>query len=159
MSLWIFAKLLAHQHTVTQKWQYEVLFTVHIMSPGIAGGSLFEQFAMMIANYECRRFWKSVRKKCKRQRRSVSDAENSKMMKMAKVSLYFHVLGVLGSGGTSAKRQLFFLTLLYRHKGLSRSGIELLNKINIALPPRSFDAQVEDHLYRYDERLRFVHKL
>ena len=109
---------------------------------------------LVAANYESRRCWRGVRKQCIEQVRAVSAAENLKLMKMGKVSFYFHVISVLGSRGTSANRQLFYLTLLYRHKGLSRSGIDLMNKMNIALPPRSFDAQVQDHLYRYDEILR-----
>ena len=73
---------------------------------------------------------------------------------MARVSFYFFILSVLGSRGTSANRQLFYLTLLYRHKGLSRSGIDMMGRMNIALPLRTFDNEVRDHLYRYEEEVR-----
>ena len=121
---------------------------------GLKGGLLFEYFVFLAANYESRRLWRSVRKDCCINARQVSADENRRLVKMAKVSFYFHVLSTLGSRGTSANRQLFYLTLLFRHKGLSRSGIEVMNRMNIALPLRSFDKEVSDHLYRYEETVR-----
>ena len=67
---------------------------------------------------------------------------------------YFHVLSLLASRGTSAKVQLFHLSLVMRHKGLSRSGLQLLSAMNMGLAPRTFDPEMKALVARQAERNR-----
>ena len=109
------------------------------------GGILFEAFLTTHASYTVRRQWSSVRT-CLRDDAS-ADVKHpvDSIVQGARNSFYFYVLAALASRGTAANRQLFYLSLVMRHKGLSRSGLKLLSGMNLGLPPRSFDPELLAH--------------
>jgi len=106
---------------------------------------LFESFLTTHASYTVRRQWSSVRRKLHDDESADVKCEMASIVKSARNSFYFYVLAALGSRGTAANRQLFYLSLVMRHKGLSRSGLQLLCGMNMGLPPRSFDPELRVH--------------
>ena len=81
-------------------------------------------------------------------------AEVEEIVTGARNSFYFHLLSTLASRGTSANRQLFFITLVMKHKGLSRNGLRLFGLMNLGLPPRSYDPELEAFSERIDRERR-----
>ena len=75
----------------------------------------------------------------------VLSVDMANIVKSARNSFYFYVLAALGSRGTAANRQLFYLSLVMRHKGLSRSGLQVLSGMNLGLPLRSFEPELLVH--------------
>lgn len=78
------------------------------------------------------------------------------LVNKAGVSFYFHMLSLVASRGLAANRQLFYLTMVFRHKGLSRTGLSLLSAMNLGLSPLSFDSKLVDHAYRCEAHRRSV---
>ena len=116
-----------------------------IFRSGGTGGLLFESFLATHASYTVRRQWSSVRRKLHDDESADVKHDMVSIVKNARNSFYFYVLAALGSRGTAANRQLFYLSLVMRHKGLSRSGLQLLGGMNMGLPPRSFDPELLVH--------------
>lgn len=81
-------------------------------------------------------------------------AEVEEIVTGARNSFYFHLLSTLASRGTSANRQLFFITLVMKHKGLSRNGLRLFGLMNLGLPPRSYDPELVAFSERIDRERR-----
>ena len=92
-----------------------------------------------------RRQWSSVRKSLRDDESADVKHQVDSIVQGARTSFHFYVLAALASRGTAANRQLFYLSLVMRHKGLSRSGLQLLSGMNLGLPPRSFDPELVAH--------------
>ena len=73
-----------------------------------------------------------------------------------KNAFYFNTLSLLASRGTSVNRQLFYLSLVMQHKGLSRSGLQLMSMMNLALSPRSFDTELDVHYQQLITQRRYI---
>ena len=107
-----------------------------------------EAFLTTTAGYGARREWGAIKAALRQQPNRDMDARLDMLVDKAKNSFYFHVLSSVASRGTAANRQLFFVSLVMRHKGLSRSGLELLGAMNLGLAPRSFDPELNNHSER-----------
>ena len=85
------------------------------------------------------------------------ETEVQEIVDGARNSFYLYLLSTLASRGTSANRQLFFITLAIKHKGLSRNGMRLFGIMNLGLPPRSYDPELVAFTERDDEERRSQH--
>ena len=119
-----------------------------------SGGLLMEAFLQTSSNYVTRRAWRSVMKKVKANPDYDHKIEVEEIVTAARNSFYFYLLSTLASRGTSANRQLFFITLVIKHKGLSRNGLRLFGLMNLGLSPRSYDPELAAFSERVDQERR-----
>ena len=98
-----------------------------------------EAFLQTSSNYVTRRAWRSVLRKVRANPDYDHKVEVENIVNGARNSFYFYLLSTLASRGTAANRQLFFITLVMKHKGLSRNGLRLFGLMNLGLSPRSYD--------------------
>jgi hypothetical protein len=84
--------------------------------------------------------------KCSKENRMANNIETDSIIEGDRNGFYFHVLSILANRGNAITRQLFFTSLLLKHKGLSRSGLQIQNQMNLALSPRMFDVELRSHL-------------
>ena len=82
------------------------------------------------------------------------DVELQGVIESVRSQFYFFTLNCLGSRGRACARQQFYITLLLTHKGLSRTGIAATSNMNLTLPPRSYDAELNRHLLREEHLTR-----
>jgi len=125
-----------------------------IVDIGTPGGTMFEFFLTIAASYNERRSWITIRTKCLSVNRVCTDVERQSLIEGSRTSFYFWILGMLASRGRCANKQLFYITLLMQHKGLSRSGMELARSMNFNLSPRTFDQLLLEHEYESDHNSR-----
>ena len=97
----------------------------HASSADIFGGLLFENHVVINGKRTSRRALLALAKLCTRENRLCVAAEAAEIVR-----------------GRSANRQLFFFTLLAHARGLSRTGMELFNSLNVCLAPRTFDLEL-----------------
>ena len=97
------------------------------------GGLLMEAFLQTSSNYVTRRAWRSVMQRVKANPDYDHELEVEEIVTAARNSFYFYMLSTLASRGTSANRQLFFITLVIKHKGLSRNGLRLFGLMSLGL--------------------------
>ena len=109
------------------------------------GGLLLEMYLFTSASYTSRRRWSNLRSSIDNEEGADHSSAITLLISGVAVDFYFYVLSTLSSRGTSANRQLFFITLVMQHKGLSRTGMELLSSMNLGLSPRSFDPELGIH--------------
>lgn len=121
---------------------------------GATGGLLMEAFLQTSSNYVTRRAWRSVLQRVKANPDYDHKVEVEEIINGARNSFYFYVLSTLASRGTAANRQLFFITLVMKHKGLSRNGLRLFGLMNLGLSPRSYDPELVAFSKRVDEERR-----
>ena len=110
----------------------------------------------MGASFVARRKWASLQATMRHNPGNGPHNELNELVDSVGNDFYFHVLSLLASRGTSAKVQLFHLSLVMRHKGLSRSGLQLLSSMNLGLAPRTFDPELKALVARQTERHRFT---
>jgi len=115
---------------------------------------MFEFFLTIAASYNERRSWITIRTKCINLDRVCTDIERQSLIEANRTSFYFWILGMLASRGRCANKQLFYITLLMQHKGLSRSGMNLVRSMNLNLSPRTFDQLLLEHEYESDHKSR-----
>ena len=123
------------------------------------GGVLLEAYLVTSASYTCRRMWTQIQRRwanvdwevTSRDEFDAFNAAKDDIIARVRNDFYFHLLSQLASRGTAANRQLFYISLVMRHKGLSRSGLNTLSMMNLGLSPRSFDPELSDQLDRYRE--------
>jgi len=115
---------------------------------------MLEFFLTVGASYNLRRTWITIRGKCLDLNRVCTDEERHILSQGSRTSFYFWIIGMLASRGRSVNKQLFYITLLFQHKGLSRTGMELAHSMNINLSPRSFDELLSEHEYESDHNTR-----
>ena len=121
------------------------------------GGVLLEAYLTTSASYTCRRLWTQMQSRWANVDWDVTsqdefiafNAAQDDIIARVRNDFYFHLISQLASRGTAANRQLFFISLVMRHKGLSRSGLNMLSMMNLGLSPRSFDPELSDQLDRY----------
>lgn len=119
------------------------------------GGLLFEAFLDLSAPFTARRKWSTVQRKiANSQMTGVSDAIDA-IVRDSQNSFFFYVLSSLAARGTSVNKQLFYISLVMQHKGLSRSGLQLLSCMNLGLSPRSFDPLLDIEEQRNKDMLRY----
>jgi len=78
--------------------------------------------------------------------KQINQAKLKSLVRNEHVSFYFNTMFTLHSRGTSAHKQIFFISFLLRHKGLSRSGLAILASANVTLPATTYDRERESHL-------------
>ena len=118
------------------------------------GGLLLEAYLDLSAPFTTRRRWASVQKKLADNPSRDVSRWIDEIVQDAQNGFFFHVLSSLAARGLSAKKQLFYISLVMQHKGLSRSGLQLLSCMNLGLSPRSFDPLVELEEQRNRDMLR-----
>ena len=114
----------------------------HASSAGIFGGLLFENHVVVNGKRTSRRALLALAKLCARENRLCVPAEAAEIVVDERVSFFSTVLSALHCRGRSAYRQLFFFTLLAQARGLSRTGMEFFNSLNVCLAPRTFDLEL-----------------
>jgi len=122
---------------------------------GIAGGLLMEAFISTNGKRSSRRALAALAKECKQQARQCTVLETAELVDAERVGFFFWILASLSSRGRSANRQLFFVSLLAQARGLSRTGMEFFRAMNVCLPPRTFDLELDTFLVRVEEDERF----
>ena len=137
---------------LTQSWCMCVVF----VSVG-NGGMLFEFFLTTSASYTLRRKWATVRQELKDDPSKDMSEDFAELLREGGTSFFFHVLSTLASRGRAAQRQLFYMSLVMQHKGLSRSGLLLLSNMNLGLSPRTFDLELQRHAIEEEEDNRWTH--
>ena len=115
-----------------------------------------EAFLQSSAGFTVRRNWGTVRRKLRHDADSDVSDEVKDIVKSARGGFYFYLISNLASRGTSVNRQLFFISMVMNHKGLSRSGLHILSLMNQGLSPRSFDAELVIFEQSQAEKLRSV---
>ena len=120
------------------------------------GGMLLEVFLTTSASYTARRQWNSLQNALRHHDDENKEQDIIRIVQLCRNSFYFYLLNTLASRGTAVNRQLFFLTMVMQHKGLSRSGMTLLATMNAGLSPRSFDPELAFHDLRCAKAQRFV---
>ena len=116
------------------------------------GGRLLEHFLTAHATYSIRRIWRSVLKSWTEHKAIISTVED--MITSVQAKFYFFVLRSLCGRGRQCTVQLFYITLLLNHKGLSRTGIHATRQMNLTLAPRTYDEELQRHLIRQDHLIR-----
>ena len=114
----------------------------HASSAGIFGGLLFENHVVINGKRTARRALLALAKLCTRENRLCVAAKAAEIVEDERVSFFSHVLCTLHSRGRSANRQLIVFSLLAQARGLSRTGMEFFNSLNVCLAPRSFDLEL-----------------
>ena len=118
---------------------------------GIAGGLLLEAFVSTNGKRSSRRALAALAKECKQQARQCTVLETAELVDAERVGFFFWILASLSSRGRSANRQLFFVSLLAQARGLSRTGMEFFRAMNVCLPPRTFDLELNTFLVRVED--------
>jgi hypothetical protein len=72
------------------------------------------------------------------------------------VQFYFHVLSTLSHRGNSVNKQLFYVDLLFKHKGMSRSGLDMVSSMGLGIGNRTFDNEEELELDRCQAKVRYA---
>ncbi len=116
-----------------------------------------ESFIQLNGSRKSRRVLMKLQKTCRRDGRLAREDESSQIVEMERTGCFFNVLSCLSNRGISANRQLFFLTLLLRARGLSRSGSLLPKFMNLGLAPRSYDQELLQHMTRETTKSRLLH--
>ena len=96
----------------------------------------------------------ALAKLCKDEARHCTDAEVSSIISDERVGFFADVMCGLANRGRAANRQLFFFTLLAQARGLSRTGMEFLNSLNVILAPRTYDLELNTFFNTVIERER-----
>ena len=130
-------------------------FSVVVVVP--TGGLLLERFAEISLPARPRRDWIKLRKTVQRSKRKVTSEEFAKWLEgKLPVRFYFHVLVILSHRGASVNKQLFYIGLLFKHKGLSRSGLDMVSSMGLSVGNRSFDDEEAQELERCRKTTRCV---
>ena len=116
----------------------------------LGGGILVESFIVMNGKRASKRLLIGLDKKKMKPTRLVSN----QLLDEVKVDFYFFCLNAMAARGRAATRQLFFITLLLKARGLSRLGMQLESKMNVCLPPRTFDLELDRHTTRVNGRIK-----
>ena len=72
-----------------------------------------------------------------------------------RVDFFTWLLWACSTRGTSANRQLFYMTVLMQFRGLSRLGMQLVSCFKLTLAPSTFDRFKDEELRFIDMQLRF----
>lgn len=121
------------------------------------GGLLLEVFLKTSSNYSTRRAWNRLLGNVQRNPSYDRGVEVEEIVSGARNSFYFHLLSTMASRGQSVNRQLFFITLVMKHKGLSRNGLNLFSQMNLGLSNRSFDSELVAFEMRIEQERRSPH--
>lgn len=117
-----------------------------------SGGRLLEHFLTVHSSYSIRRSWRSLLKSWARYEQIAPALAD--MILSVQAKFYFFVLRSLSGRGRQCTMQLFYITLLLSHKGLSRTGINATSQMSLTLPPRTYDDELQRHLMRQDHKIR-----
>ena len=52
--------------------------------------------------------------------------------------------------GRSVQPQMFYIFMLWNHKGMSRSGLEIMNRLGVGMSMRGFDNGIMSELARQE---------
>ena len=128
---------------------------------GVEGGLLFENFLATCGTRGSRRAILALAKTCGDQKRECTADEAARLISSERVGFFAHILAALSNRGRAANRQLFYFTLLAQARGLSRTGMEVLQALSACLAPRTFDLELVSFLGQVTERRRSLlsHKL
>ena len=111
---------------------------MHVAVP--TGGVLFEEFLQYNLPEKPRRLWTRTKRRCIREQREMTELEFAMWGSgKASVQFFFHILSSLDRRGQAASRQLFYVSLLFKDKGMSRSGLDMLSGMSLGLSNRTFD--------------------
>jgi hypothetical protein len=83
-----------------------------------------------------------------------SPADNDVIIAAVRIPFYVHVLHSLNCRGGSVMRQMVFMSLLWRHKGLSRSGQEMSAVMKLGMVVRTYDAEVQIEYEKAEDKFR-----
>ena len=113
-----------------------------------------EAFLQTSAGFTVRRNWGTVRRKLRDDADADVSDEVKDIVKSARGGFYFYLISNLASRGTSVNRQLFFISMVMNHEGLSRSRLHILSLMNQGLSPRSAELVIFEQSQA--EKLRSV---
>lgn len=128
-----------------------------VTPPVHVGGSLMEVYVLTCAARKHRRNMKKLIKKVQRDEEDITILESDTLVEPNRNGFYLHVLHTLHHRGSSVKLQMFYMSMLWRHKGVSRSGIQLMSHLDLGLPLRTLDEYREKETARQTEYTRCVY--
>ena len=117
---------------------------------------MFENYVLCSGSYTSRKRLTSIAAKCSRESRKATITETQAIVTADANGFYFNLISTLANRGNSATRQLFYLSLLLRHKGLSRTGLDLVHDMNMTLSSRTFDTERKLYLIRTEATIKKV---
>lgn len=120
------------------------------------GGSLMETYVLTCGARQHRRNMKKMIKQVQREDQDLTIPESDALVKPNRSGFYLHVLHTLHHRGSSVKVQMFHMSMLWKHKGVSRSGIQLMSHLDLGLPLRTLDDYRERETARQTEHTRYV---
>lgn len=125
-------------------------YSVHV------GGCLLESYILTSGTREHRRKLKQLIKYVVRTGEDISITDSDEVVRSNRNAFYLHVIHTLHHRGNSVKLQIFYMSLLWRHKGVSRSGIELMSQLNLGMALRTLDEYRERETRRQTEYTRYI---
>ena len=117
------------------------------------GGLIMERWIRQFGSRQTRRDFNKLRRGNISQP-MMRDTITTRINVKNRVGFYVFVLQSLNHRGNSVKSQLFYLSMLWRHKGMSESGSQILAKLSLSVSPSyylsqmKFETQVETNKFR-----------
>jgi hypothetical protein len=115
-----------------------------------------ESYVLTAGTREHRRKLRQLIKTVARTGQDISIAASDEVVRSNRNAFYLHVMHTLHHRGNSVKLQIFYMSLLWRHKGVSRSGIELMSHLNLGMALRTLDEYRERETRRQTEYTRYI---
>lgn len=121
----------------------------------LTGGQLMEEWASVFGTRATRYDVKRLRKLLvKEHNRPPTEEESDTIVDKCRSAFYLHVIQGLCHRGRSVTQQMFHLTMLWRHKGISRTGSDILASMSLAMPHTTFDLQMQYKVHDSQEEFK-----
>lgn len=117
------------------------------------GGFLFQHYFDCNARVEDFKAYKNALRVGADGKKVLDLRVEAKLMKKYKAGFVFWLISTAGAKGY---QQMFYLIFVLEYKGLSRSGIEMLHRLQVSLSLRTFDSYRKAALAKVDEANRYA---
>ena len=125
----------------------ERYFDIYCAVPGI--GSLFEARLLTCGKHTSRKVLNKLL-----DGEAVSDDDIKAVIKSERTNFYFYILHCLNNMGLSAQRQMFYVTLVAKFRGLSWSGLALLSSMGSCLSRGTYRAEEKKLIDKIQLKIR-----
>ena len=102
----------------------------------LTGGTILVDWTLQFASRPVRRDMKKLQKSMVR---PIPRSESDAIVQKVRTAVYHYVLTGLSNRGDSVHLQQFYWTMLWRHKGLSRTGMDLMASLKLGVGHTYFD--------------------
>lgn len=70
----------------------------------------------------------------------ITQDEMEDLVRKERVQFYAHVMFLLNNMGTAITRQVFYMYTLYKYKGVSNSGCQLLKTLGMGMSRKTYES-------------------